>query len=87
MPQHKATPAQVAADIRRLLKDGGTAEHAAGVQWFFKEEIKSMRRNRHQRRGNGQYCSDKSIHSGNPVAGGKQDDVRGRPKMTFREIV
>jgi 3-methyladenine DNA glycosylase AlkD len=23
------------------LKDGGSAEHAAGVQWFFKEEIKS----------------------------------------------
>ncbi len=24
-----------------MLKDGGLAEHAAGVQWFFKEEIKS----------------------------------------------
>ena len=35
------TPAQVAADIRRALKDGGSAEHASGVQWFFKEEIKS----------------------------------------------
>ena len=32
---------RAAAEIRRLLKDGGTAEHAAGVQWFFKEEIKS----------------------------------------------
>jgi 3-methyladenine DNA glycosylase AlkD len=41
MSERKATPANVAANIRRLLKDGGTAEHAAGVQWFFKEEIKS----------------------------------------------
>ncbi len=41
MPKRKASPAKVAADIRRLLKHGGTAEHAAGVQWFFKEEIKS----------------------------------------------
>src|SRR5215471_16723474 len=31
----------VAAQIRRALKQGGSAEHAAGVQWFFKEEIKS----------------------------------------------
>ncbi len=31
----------VAAQIRRALKDGGFAEHATGVQWFFKEEIKS----------------------------------------------
>ena len=37
----KATPAAVATEIRRALKDGGSAEHAAGVQWFFKEEIKS----------------------------------------------
>jgi 3-methyladenine DNA glycosylase AlkD len=35
------TPAKVAAQIRRVLRDGGTDEHAAGVQWFFKEEIKS----------------------------------------------
>ena len=35
------TPAEVATQIRRALKDGGSAEHAAGVQWFFKEEIKS----------------------------------------------
>jgi 3-methyladenine DNA glycosylase AlkD len=41
MSERKATPANVAANIRRLLKDGGTAEHAAGVRWFFKEEIKS----------------------------------------------
>jgi 3-methyladenine DNA glycosylase AlkD len=34
-------PADLAAQIRQALKDGGSAEHAAGVQWFFKEEIKS----------------------------------------------
>ncbi len=34
-------PAEIAAQIRRALKDGGSAEHAAGVQWFFKDEIKS----------------------------------------------
>ena len=33
--------ADVAAQIRRSLKVGGSADHAAGVQWFFKEEIKS----------------------------------------------
>lgn len=27
--------------IRHALQEGGSAEHAAGVQWFFKEEIKS----------------------------------------------
>ncbi len=41
MPQLKTTPADVAAQIRRALKDGGSAGHAAGVQWFFKNEIKS----------------------------------------------
>src|SRR5262244_3884533 len=41
MPTEKDTPAQVATQIRRALKDGGSQEHAAGVQWFFKEEIKS----------------------------------------------
>jgi 3-methyladenine DNA glycosylase AlkD len=41
MPQLKTTPAAVAAQIRRALKDGGSAEHAAGVQWYFKDEIKS----------------------------------------------
>jgi 3-methyladenine DNA glycosylase AlkD len=35
------TPEKAAAEVRRLLKDGGSAEHATGVQWFFKEEIKS----------------------------------------------
>ena len=32
---------EVAAQIRRALKDGGSAEHASGVQWFFKDEIQS----------------------------------------------
>jgi 3-methyladenine DNA glycosylase AlkD len=41
MPEPKTTPAAVAAQIRRALKDGGSAEHATGVQWFFKDEIKS----------------------------------------------
>ena len=35
------TAAEVATQIRSALKDGGSAEHATGVQWFFKEEIKS----------------------------------------------
>jgi 3-methyladenine DNA glycosylase AlkD len=33
--------AAVAAELRRALRDGGSSEHAAGVQWFFKDEIKS----------------------------------------------
>ena len=37
----RPSPKKVAADIRRALKDGGSAEHASGVQWFFKDEIKS----------------------------------------------
>jgi 3-methyladenine DNA glycosylase AlkD len=41
MATRNPTPAVVAAQIRRTLKDGGSAEHAKGVQWFFKEEIKS----------------------------------------------
>ena len=41
MPRRGQGPAARAARIRRFLKDGGSAEHAAGVQWFFKEEIKS----------------------------------------------
>ena len=41
MKAGKAKPKAVAAEIRRMLKDGGSPEHAAGVQWFFKEEIKS----------------------------------------------
>jgi 3-methyladenine DNA glycosylase AlkD len=35
------TSATVAAEIRRALKQGGSAEHAEGVQWFFKDKIKS----------------------------------------------
>lgn len=34
-------PACFAAHVRRVLKDGGSAEHSKGVQWFFKEEIQS----------------------------------------------
>jgi 3-methyladenine DNA glycosylase AlkD len=41
MPTRKITPEYIAAHIRRMLKDGGSAPHAEGVQWFFKEEIKS----------------------------------------------
>jgi len=41
MPQERDTPAKVATQIRRALREGGSAEHAAGVQWFFKDEIKS----------------------------------------------
>lgn len=41
MLQRKETPSAVAAQIRKALKDGGSAEHATGVQWFFNEEIKS----------------------------------------------
>jgi 3-methyladenine DNA glycosylase AlkD len=40
-PQLPGTAAEIAAQIRRALKDGGSAEHASGVQWFFKDEIKS----------------------------------------------
>jgi 3-methyladenine DNA glycosylase AlkD len=32
---------EVVAQIRAVLKNRGSAEHAAGVQWFFKEKIKS----------------------------------------------
>jgi 3-methyladenine DNA glycosylase AlkD len=41
MSSLEGNPVRLAAQIRRLLKDGGSTEHAAGVQWFFKEEIKS----------------------------------------------
>lgn len=41
MAKRKVTPEYIAAHIRRVLKDGGSAPHAEGVQWFFKEEIKS----------------------------------------------
>jgi 3-methyladenine DNA glycosylase AlkD len=39
--QFSRAPADVAAQIRRAQKTGGSAEHAAGVQWFFKDKIKS----------------------------------------------
>jgi len=35
------TSKKVASQIRTALKDGGSAERASGIQWFFKEEIKS----------------------------------------------
>ena len=41
MADQNHTPSEVAAQIRRALKGGGSAEHAAGVQWFFKDKIKS----------------------------------------------
>ena len=37
----KTKPTDVAAQIRSALRDGGSAQHAAGVRWFFKDEIKS----------------------------------------------
>jgi 3-methyladenine DNA glycosylase AlkD len=39
--RHGVTPAEAAMQIRGALRDGGSAEHAAGVQWFFKKEIRS----------------------------------------------
>jgi hypothetical protein len=36
-PAVRGTRAEVAEQIRLALKDGGSAEHAAGVQWFFKK--------------------------------------------------
>jgi 3-methyladenine DNA glycosylase AlkD len=41
MPNPKSSPSAVATQIRSALKGGGSADHAAGVQWFFKEVIKS----------------------------------------------
>jgi 3-methyladenine DNA glycosylase AlkD len=41
MSAGRVSTASVAAEIRRALKDGGSASHAKGVQWFLKEEIKS----------------------------------------------
>ena len=39
--QSKLTAAEMAAQIRVALREGGSAEHASGVQWFFKDEVKS----------------------------------------------
>ena len=41
MNPRKPSPASIAAEIQHLLRDEGSAEHAEGVQWFFKDEIKS----------------------------------------------
>lgn len=41
MPGRRLSPAYIAAHIRRVLKDGGSAPHSEEVQWFFKEEVKS----------------------------------------------
>src|SRR5271156_1187141 len=37
----KRGSAHIAAQIRRKLRDGGSAEHAQGVQCFFKDKTKS----------------------------------------------
>ncbi len=37
----RPSPETVAGEIQRLLRSGGSAEHAEGVQWFFKDEVKS----------------------------------------------
>ena len=37
----RGNPREVARQIRQALNDGGSAEHATGVQGFFKEKIKS----------------------------------------------
>ena len=41
MAKAKLSPSTVAKEIRQVLQEGGSADHAQGVQWFFKEEIKS----------------------------------------------
>lgn len=41
MASRKPRPADVAVQIRHALTGGGSAEHAAGVQWFFQDEIRS----------------------------------------------
>lgn len=41
MAKRRITSRYIADHIRRVLKDGGSAPHAEGVQQFFKEEIKS----------------------------------------------
>jgi 3-methyladenine DNA glycosylase AlkD len=41
MISSKATPETVAARIRSALENGGSAEQASGVGWFFQEAIKS----------------------------------------------
>ena len=41
MPLQAKALKRAAAQIRLELKDGGSQQHAVGVQWFFKEEIQS----------------------------------------------
>jgi 3-methyladenine DNA glycosylase AlkD len=41
MAKHNTSPSAVAAQIRQAIRTGGSSEHAAGVQWFFKDEIES----------------------------------------------
>jgi 3-methyladenine DNA glycosylase AlkD len=41
MPNRKSTPSAIAAQMRGVLKEGGSSRHSAEVQWFFKDEIKS----------------------------------------------
>ena len=41
MSKRRITPRYIADHIRRVLKNGGSAPHAEGVQHFFKHEIKS----------------------------------------------
>jgi 3-methyladenine DNA glycosylase AlkD len=41
VPENKNSPSAVATQIRAALKGGGSTEHAAGVQQYFKQEIKS----------------------------------------------
>ena len=41
MRPRKTTPAVIVKEIRLMLKSGGSAEHARGVQRFFKEQIGS----------------------------------------------
>jgi 3-methyladenine DNA glycosylase AlkD len=41
MPQNFASTKAIAVQIRKALKAGGKSDHANGVQWFFKDEIKS----------------------------------------------
>jgi 3-methyladenine DNA glycosylase AlkD len=41
MPKREISPVYIADHIRRVLKDGGSAPHAEGVQRFFKEEVQS----------------------------------------------
>jgi 3-methyladenine DNA glycosylase AlkD len=41
MRRRRSTPTTTAEDIRRMLKQGGSAAHAKAEPWFFQDEIKS----------------------------------------------